>query len=624
MALVGFEQDPHPDAPQGAGWFMADSGERAYAHDPELASSFFNQPEQPSEELMAAGQEDPRLAFGTGPAGQDFNAQNLAADAGGAQQAAPPSMADVGPNMSPAPAQGPMVSQAAPGMSAPGPQAPQGPPQAQRPPPGEVDPDEQLRAQQQAYVNQPVRGAASPGGYRPRTSEESFTDAGLPLDPEQAAELARYNENIKVAKQAETGLLVARAQEQMASAQAAIPDLVMKQKEAEARLQQAQNGARQDLQKVKDLIQATNEKKVDPGRMFQGGKGVVAGIFAVMAQAFGAYAAIKSKTGRNFGGELVQQAIDRDIAAQKEEIDQGRVGANNMLAVLQKKYDYDLPQAESALRMAQTGVVQQQLRAFEGGKLSQDAMANLGTWQADLEKQQFMEARKLYEAGLGKHSRKVNLQYQAPSGGGLAAPTEAERQKRLGTIKLAQETGTMLKPGEGKEQIDPATVIYGVDGKPVAATSPKSADDVRKQYKLYKQAKPSLNKLQELAGLGKSFNWNDSAAYAIHLENVINTANTIAGQGVVRSDDIDRYKTAIAQGGLGAKRALAELSGILDNTYQSSVDAETGPSVAVDFGKGKPRATYTKKRAATPTVGRGAAGSDATPDDLKNALEAYK
>jgi hypothetical protein len=606
MAIVGFEQDPHPDAPMGAGLFTADSGEQMYAHDPELASSLVGQ--------------DDRLAFNTAPAGQDFNSQNLAADAGGQQPPTPPpSVADVGPQMSMAPPPGPAASMAPP-------QSPQGPAPAPRPqaqPPAEVDPDEQARAQQQAAVNRPVRDAASPGGYRPRTSEESFTDAGLPLDPEQAQELQRLNENVKVAKQAETGLLVARAQEQTQAAQAALPDLILKQKEAEERLQRAQDGARHDLQQAKDLIQATNEKKIDPGRMFQGGKGAIAGIFAVIAQSLGAYAAIKSKTGRNFGAEIVQQAIDRDIAAQKEEIDQGRAGANNMLAVLQRKYDYEMPQAEAALRMAQNSVVQKQLAAFEGMKLSQDAMANLGSWQADLEKQQFLESRKLYEAGIGKHSRRISSQFQAPTSGGLREPTHAEKMGRYAEIEAAQKTGTIAKPGDGKEQIDPKLIVYDTSGSAVAARTEKEATDIRKQYAIYKKTMPSVDELEKAAGFWDQMSPDQRASWALNFESAASTFNTGLGQNSMKDDDFRRWHDYLQQGGLGAKKALAEMRKIATNSYQAEVDSQTGPQVKEDFSKGKPKAGYTKKRATTPTVGRSQAGSDVSSEELKKALEGY-
>ncbi len=78
----------------------------------------------------------------------------------------------------------------------------------------------------------------------------------------------------------------------------------------------------------------------------------------------------------------------------------------------------------------------------------------------------------------------------------------------------------------------------------------------------------------------------------------------------------------IAQGNLGAKRALAELRKISRNAYQAAVDAQTGPQVREDFSKGKPSASYTKKRAMTPTVPRVAAkGPDV--DYLKSVREAY-
>jgi len=583
-----------------------------YAHDPQLAAQFVA-PSPPPMQLNPAD-------FGVDPNAPDqrtaangFVTTDQRLDAGGPAPGLDQQLAQMQFQAPPAPT-----------PAAPPPQAPAQPPPAAGGGPPEPDEDAQLRAAQQAHVNAPVAVGRTPGGYRPRTSEETYSDAGLPLDEEQAAELHGLNQNIKAAKQAETGLLVARAQEQAAAAQAALPDLVLKQKEAEERLHAAQDGARQDLQQVKDLIQATNEKKIDPNRMFQGGKGVVAGIFAVVAQAFGAYAAIKSKTGRNFGQEIVQQAIDRDIAAQKEEIDQGRVGANNMLAALQRKYDFELPQAEAALRMAQNSVVQKQLANYEDMKMSQDAMANLGSWQAELEKQQFLEARKLYEAGIGKHSRKVNLQYQAPSAGGLRAPTEAERQQRLQTIDLAQKTGTLLKPGEGAEKIPDNLIVYDTQGRAVKARTEEEAKGIRKQYAIYKKTMPSVDELEKAAGFWDQLSPSQRAAWQLNFESAASTFNTGLGQNSMKDDDFKRWHAYLDQGALGARKALAEMRKIATNSYQAEVDSQTGPEVREDFGRGKPRATFTKRRAVTPTVGKSVPNSSATAADISQGLEGYK
>ncbi len=585
--LAYFQQDPQ--APPGAGWFHSDSGQQVYEHLPEVASQL---PPPPDMRMAMNDSAD----AGAGDASM----------AGGAPPQVAPSVPDVGPQMAPG----------APPIAAPGVAAPPPSPQAQTAPP-EADPDDQLRAEQQAYVNRPVYSAPVKGGFRPKSAEVTTEGAEAPMEQADWQELSRMNHSIIQAKTAEAGLVAGRAMQQQAQAEAALPGLMAERDRRQAEYEARQAAAKHDLAQIGQLVQATNAKQIDPERWFKS-KGAIGNIVAGIAQALGGYGGQ-----HNAAADIINGYVDRDIAAQRADVENGRAGANNMLQMLKLKYDFDLPQAESALKLIQNSIVQQQLKAWEGTQLSQDASAKLEAWTADQEKANFMEARKLMTASMGKQTRKESLAYQQGSAGGMRAPTHAERMGRLGEIDESQKTGTMLKPGAGDKPIERSKVVYGLDGKPVEARTEQEATKIREQYKLFKQAIPSLDKLEQSAGILNSLSPDQQAQFGIHFENMLNTVNTMAGQGVVRTDDIDRWHGYLKQGGFGAKKAIQELREMAKNAYQASVDSQTGAEVNENYKRGKPGASYSGRAATTPTVGR-TNSSNPTEDMLREELEKYK
>lgn len=637
MAIVGFEQDEHPDAPPGAGYAIADSGERAYVYDPNLAAQFqgpspaappMQAPEPPSYDLMSAAdagldQQDDRLAFNTGPAGRDFNSQNLAVDAGG-PPAPPPSASDVRPQMSGGPTAQSSANVSYPGdianASSTGPNQSVQPPQASQGPPPEVDPDEQLRAQLQAGVNAPVYQAPVKGGLRPKSAEVTSEGAEAPMEAADWRELQDANEAIAQTQVTKAAVLRAQAENQIAQAQAQMPALQQEYEANKAQLDRARASAKQDLAKVQGLLQEVNTKKIDHHRLFLH-SGFVGGMFAGIAQALGAGAAILGRTGHNVVKEQMDADLANDIAEQREEIENGRANANNALQMLRDRYNFDIPQAESALKIAQLGVQNAQLQQFQGMKMSDDAQMGLEQWIAQNQKDQFLEARKLYTASMGKQTRKESLTYQQGSAGGYRAPTDAERSRRLANIKAAQEAGIIQKPGEGKEQIDPQLVVYDTNGKAIAARNKESADKIRDKYEQYKTIMPSIGAMKSSAGHFNTLSPEERATFALNFETAVSTYNTSLGQGQMKDADMERWHNMISQGNFGAQRALAEFEKLVQNKYQAAVDSQTGPEVHEDFSRGKPKAGYNKKRAATPTVGRSQSNSDASVDDLRQYLK---
>jgi hypothetical protein len=336
-------------------------------------------------------------------------------------------MSDVGQGAAPPP-------QAAPVPTAP---VPSTAPAATAP-----DSEEQLRAQQQAYVNAPVQVAPTKGGLRPKSAEVVSEGAEAPMAAEDWKDLSQLNKNIEQTQVAKAMVARTQAENQIAQAQAKMPALQQQYEQNKAELDGARARAKSDLGKVQMMLNDVNQKKVDHGRFFAQ-RGTFGALAAGIAQALGASAAILSGTGRNVVAEQMNRMVDEDIAQQREEIENGRANANNALQSLRVRYDFDIPQAESALKIAQLGVMNAQLQQYEGMKMSAEATTGLDAWIAQNRKDQFMEARKIYTASVGKQTRKEQLAYQAGSPGGMVNPTEKIRHERLQTIKESQETGTI-------------------------------------------------------------------------------------------------------------------------------------------------------------------------------------
>ncbi len=327
-----------------------------------------------------------------------------------------------------------------------------------------------------------------------------------------------------------------------------------------------------------------------------------------------------SGTGRNVVAEQINRQVDEDVAEQREEIENGRANANNALQALRDRYNFDIPQAESALKIAQLGVVNAQLKEYEGMKMSQDSQMGLEQWMAENQKAQFLEARKLYTASMGKQTRKEQLAFQQGSAGGYRDPNHKEKMDKYAEIEAGQKTRTIPTPGEGGEKIPDALIVYDTNGNAVKARTEEEAKGIRKQYAIFKKTMPSVDALEKAAGFWDQMSPDERASWGLNFESAASTFNTGLGQNSMKDDDFKRWHGYLSQGGLGAKKALAEMRKIATNSYQADVDSQTGPQVRENFSRGKPKASYANKRATTPTVGHSQQGTSASLDDLHQYL----
>lgn len=418
VGLLRFEQDP--DAPEGAGVFHFDAGAPMYAYEPELAAQ--------AGKLKGALDSAPDL--------------RVAGPGGGAPEpgpvAPPPPGIDVANQA---------IGRALADKAAQQAQPPAPPPSAQdmagqaREVMGQRAAADILRGTKQTYV--PGSPGVDPNRMRaqgvmvPTTANETVESSGLPYSPEAARERLTASHMVQQATLADMELGQRQTQNQLASQRALAPRL---EQEA-ARAQNEQNAInaayRVDRSRLQqDLDQYEKTARVNPDRYFQD-RGVFATIGLAIAQGLGAYAS--TMTGApNFAFEMTQRAIDRDIAAQRDEIEAGRVSRRNSLANMMDNYGFDMGQAEAATRLAMTKSAELQAQMFAAEAKLPHYQTEAAKFLALTNQENVKNEQALQNASVGKHTRSVQnafVQPKAATGGGYVereyTPEELAARSKL-------------------------------------------------------------------------------------------------------------------------------------------------------------------------------------------------
>lgn len=580
MPFTSFEPDPNASV-HGWGTFTNDTGGKGYFFDPTLANE------------LTAHQE----------AAAEQQRRNATANAFGTAVAAPavPPPAGTAPVE---PAQGPQALNA---VTPPENAVPQ-----DAPPP--IDPREVASNALVQRAFSPVNQAARPGGFMPKSQTVTTETSGLPYSEEDAAVRADLNTNVRLAHQQKTEHEAAAEMAAAEGARAAMPEIQRRADEAQAVRDQQFEAYRAERAELQGLIDASAQKKVDPQRMFKNAKGEVnpvSFIGTVIAQAFGAYASTRWG-GPNLPQEMINRAIDQDIAAQRHEYEASQGQVRNAFAMLNDRYR-DANQAEAALRLAQHSVASNQVAAYAAASKAQGIQDAAAEWDAlNLQKREELEEA-LRAAAMGKRTLAGTAAYQAPTAGGVREKTSAEINAALENAKKFNEvTGlegdrkaTKDAKGAEKQEKLGKLVVTNVDGSQLTARSEPEATKIREFEGGRRAAQSALTELEAMSGKG---NWTRADRNKIrqNLELVANVSNSLQGQNALKGEDLDRYVDSLSTSlGLTAggvdPGAVKNLSSLLDNLYQSKVDAQAAPQVTERQTTSGPQVHYTGQRAAAPT-----------------------
>ena len=409
----------------------------------------------------------------------------------------------------------------------------------------------------------------------------------------------------------------ARAAGEAAAYEAALPQLQEQARVAQMRRDMQERQYRRDRDDLEKAIEQSNKsaKSFNANRWFDD-RGAIGQIGAAIAQAFGAGAATLT-SGPNVVLNQINSYIDRDIANQRAAIEADEKGANNALAQLNRQYQ-NLDMAESALRIAQQKKVENMAASYAASTKSQDVMTALDMWLAENEQRRVAQEQKFMNDSYGKTALTTAAKVIPSTAGGTRAPTEKEVQERYETLGKRGKVVEGTYDTEIKRQkslgMDPdkkdktnELVIENLDGTQVLARKPDEATKIREMKALHTNASGSLQKLQSLAQKGTSLSPNDQRSFDLNLEQVVNSSNTIAGQGVVRTEDLARIKASLQNkiGSMPAEKAVEELQSILDRAYQSRVDSQRGAAVNERQTAAGPSVNYMGRPAKNPTAAVG-------------------
>lgn len=388
----------------------------------------------------------------------------------------PPMMNDAGPQMSVAPDMPPPPS-----MSV-------GPSTIQRPPPPAPVPTPQQAAQSVALEPEPrspIEDITSPEAVLARAYRQRWSPGRAAYDPEadaaarrpvpvsqtttiqgelnespedQARRLEAERERQGVFKSALAAVGAAQ-QEKVAAHQASAAYFGAQAVEAEERrkaLEAARAAKEAEGRRVRARLDVDLDNvramKVDPKRLFRtesGGINALTVIGSAIARGLGAFGAAMTGS-RNFAADIIDNAIQCDIAAQEEEI--GRKGgmADNALARFMRTHDLELGEAKEAIAMAQREYAAANAASLAASMGTVEAKERAATIYADMMARNQQTDMQFREMAGGRVTRTQQAQMLAPrvgSAGGPRAPTarEVAEEVELG-IKMGKLTGRETDP----------------------------------------------------------------------------------------------------------------------------------------------------------------------------------
>lgn len=495
---LDFEQDP--EAPAGTGTFRFQDGSELYAMEPDLAARLKSRLEATAPPKLA--QNDPRAALVSELQGMGMpKADPLAAinDAPGAPArppaAAPPSWAAAMPGDDGLPAKFQMA-----------PPAPAHPPEAA--PAGTVpaapEPRQAPALPPRPLVHfagrDPAREAATAVPV-PTKSSTTIERQGAPYSLEMAGLREVANQGVVQAKLAEAQAQQQRFTQEAAATAATLPALQQQAHEQKAAYEKLQANYRAERDRLRqEIARYDAEAKPDPGRFFKSGFGAPA-IGMIIGQALGAYAATL-RGGDNFAQRMVQDAWEKDLQAQREEIQLGRVGHDNKLAALADQLG-DVQQAESAWKILQSEVLDREVRAFSAAAKSQEVEQAANTWLAQNAQERLREEQRFMDLSLGKATTTTSADMVVPRRGGSRPMTDDElialqtRRNKAKAGLLESENELQFQGRGGKHAPPPADASLYVEGYGQAKTK-EEAVALRREVAEFQARERELDRTAEL------------------------------------------------------------------------------------------------------------------------------
>jgi hypothetical protein len=212
----------------------------------------------------------------------------------------------------------------------------------------------------------------------------------------QLAEEIAFNERYAAAQAQE------QARQQQAQAARRMLEERRKAQEIEAQVQS-------DRDAYDRISSDIGSGKIDPRRIMK----TPAGMFASIGIALGEIGRAMSGGSTNVAYQMVERAIDRDVAAQEKEFSLKRERAGNMYAQLMQRYG-DRDQARAALKAAQAELALREIGTQASARGLGEADLNLQKAMVSLADRRDAAKAELDMASRGKATVQTNVAYAAP------------------------------------------------------------------------------------------------------------------------------------------------------------------------------------------------------------------
>lgn len=307
------------------------------------------------------------------------------------------------------------------------------------------------------------------------------------------------------------------------------------------RMQREREEEEASLDRLESSMKAFEDFEIDPQRFWKGEDGTTnfgKKIGGAIAMAFGAFG--EAFTGRNTALDIINNAIDRDIASQREQKDSLAKGAQNrrtLLGELREKHDndeeaftaYKISALEQAKRQASLMATKAKI---PGAQIkAQELMAQIDTQIADEAINGIQRSQAI---------KRQSIQDRAALESNVVATRQFNQTQRARTDELnaARYAASIVKrPANGVEEIDPNVEI---------------TDDDKKQIKDINGSMSSLlGQIGEIIELrGDAGNWaslpgktkQDIRSRALSLMQAIAVAQ---GAGAIGAEEAERFKEII-------------------------------------------------------------------------------
>lgn len=295
-----------------------------------------------------------------------------------------------------------------------------------------------------AVTPEQLRAHAAAGVATPH-SASTTTQGGFTPDAdylEQRANLA-VDKELLVDKAADAEAAAAARDQALAAQQA--HDAAVLQAQEQARANEIETRYKKDEATKDRLLNEYGNAKVNPQRVFAGSTGTARAVLGILGAALGqagsGMMAMGGKPGQpNLAFQAFNSMIDRDIAAQENEIKVKGVMADNALTQFQRT-GLSLDQAKSALRAAQLQWGSAQLQS--NAAMSKGAMTDVNRdMTLNNIRNALNDANEDYrQKSLGTITQQVASQFVYPHAGSAGGYVNATPNEAMGVIEKGSDIG---------------------------------------------------------------------------------------------------------------------------------------------------------------------------------------